>query len=43
MKNCMQSTDVLPVLASPADLTWQSASAWKGLRGAAVESKGTWR
>lgn len=43
MKNCMESTDVLPVVASPTALTWQSAAAWKGLTGTSVDSKATWR
>lgn len=43
MKNCMESTDVLPVVASPTGLTWQSAAAWKGLTGTSVDNKGTWR
>lgn len=33
MKNCMESTDVQPVVASPTALTWQSPAAWKGLTG----------
>lgn len=43
VKNCMESTDVLPAVASPTDLMWQSAAAWKGLTGTSVDSKGTWR
>lgn len=43
MKNCVQSMDVVPVVASMTDHTWQPASAWKGLTGTAVDSEGTWR
>lgn len=43
MKNCMESTDVLPVVASSTALIWKSAAAWKRLTGTSLDSKGTWR